>query len=114
MALLDHASSLAGLGERGACPRDETARELQVRYIYSGSTGAGLSGAMCLEEPGMRPEGCDPEDGDEVMELDLNDEPRVLLDFLNARRRKVAKSLFWTPLGLPRRIELVVLDFLTL
>jgi len=35
----------------------------------------------------------DPEDDDGV-DLKLEDEPRVLLDYLNARRRKVAKSLF--------------------
>ena len=48
------------------------------------------------------------------MELDHDDEPKALLDFLNARRRRVAKSLFWMLLGLPRCIELAVLDFLTL
>ena len=36
-----------------------------------------------------------------------------MLDFLNARRRRVAKSLYWTLPGLPRYIELELLDFLT-
>ena len=62
----------------------------------------------------MRPEGSNPEDGDKGVELDLDDEPGALLDFLNARRRRVAKSLFQTLLGLPCRIELTVLNFLTL
>jgi len=48
------------------------------------------------------------------MELDLDDEPKALLDFLNARQRRVAKSLFRTLPGLPHRIELSMLDFLTL
>ena len=62
----------------------------------------------------MRPKGFDPDDGDERIELDLDDEPGALLHFLNAHRRRVAKSLFWTLPGLPRRIELTVLDFFTL
>ena len=56
----------------------------------------------------------DPKDDDERMGLDLNDEPGALLDFLNARRRRVAKSLFWMLPRLPCHIELSVLDFLTL
>ena len=40
-----------------------------------GSTGAGPSGMKSLEEPELRPEGSDPEDGDEGVELDLDDEP---------------------------------------
>ena len=47
------------------------------------------------------------------MELDLDDEPKALLDFLNARQRRVAKSLFRMLIGLLRRLELAVLDFLT-
>ena len=53
----------------------------------------------------MRPEGSDPEDGDEGMELDLDNEPGALLDFLNAPRRRVVKSLFWILPGLPHRID---------
>ena len=85
VAPLDPASGLTGLGKGGTCPRDGTARKLQVSRICLCSTGAGPSGARCLEEPKMRHEGSDPADGDEGMELDLNDEPRSLLDFLNAR-----------------------------
>ena len=39
-------------------------------------------------------EASDPEDDDDGLDLKLEDEPKVLLDYLNARRRKVAKSLF--------------------
>jgi len=46
-----------------------------------------------LDDHGVGLEVSDPEDDDGV-DLELEDEPRVLLDFLNARRRKVAKSLF--------------------
>ena len=46
-----------------------------------------------LDEAGAKPEGSDPEDGDERVEIDLDDKPGSLLDFLNARRRRVAKSL---------------------
>ena len=62
----------------------------------------------------MRLEGSNPQDGDEGMELDLDDEPGALLEFLNACRRRIAKSLFRTLPGLSRRTELSVLDFLTL
>ena len=67
--------------------------------ICSGSAGAGPSGARCLDEHGTRPEGFNPEDGDKGTELDLDDEPRVLLEFLNARRRRIVKSLFGRCLG---------------
>ena len=50
----------------------------------------------------MRPEGSDPKDSDEGVELDLDDEPGALLEFMNARRKRVVKSLFRTPPGLPR------------
>ena len=93
VAPLDLASGLACFDEGGACLREGTARKLQMPRICSGSARAGLSGARCLEEPGIRPEGSDPEDDDERMGLDLNDESEALLNFLNARRR-VAKSLF--------------------
>ena len=49
-----------------------------------GSAGAGLSGVKFLEEPVLRHEGTDPEDGDEGVELDLEDESGALLVFLNA------------------------------
>jgi len=78
VALLDHASDLGGFGEAGACPWKEIAWELQMPRICSGSAGADLSGARCLEEPEMRPEGSDPEDGDKEVELDLDDEPKAL------------------------------------
>ena len=77
-----------------------------------GSAGAGPSGVESLEYPGLRLEGFDLEDGDEGVELDLDDEPETLLIFLNARRQS-AKSLYRTLPGLPRRIKLGLLDFLT-
>jgi len=49
----------------------------------------------------MKPEGSDREDGDERVEIDLNDKPGSLLNFLNARRRRVAKSVYGCYLGLP-------------
>ena len=49
VAPLDRASGLAGLGERGACPQEGTAGELQIPRIYSSSVGVGLSGVRCLE-----------------------------------------------------------------
>ena len=105
MAPLDHASGLAGLGEGGVCRRDGTARGLKVPCFCPGSARAGV---RCLEEPGMRPEGSNPEG----MELDLDDEPGALLDFLNAHWRRVTKSMFRMLSRLPRCIELSVLDFL--
>ena len=69
-------------------------------------------GVESLEEPGLRPEGSDPKDGDEGVELDLDDELGALLVFLNARRRRVVKSLYRTLSRLPCRIELGLLDFL--
>jgi len=50
-----------------------------------GFTWAGPSGVKFLREPGLRPEVSDPEDGDEGLELNLDNEPGVLLVFLNAR-----------------------------
>ena len=61
----------------------------------------------------MRPEGFDPEDGDEGVDLCLDDEPGALLVFLNDRCKRVTKSLYWTLRRLPRCIELGLLDFLT-
>ena len=110
VAPLEPASGLAGLGEGGACPRDRIAQELRVPRICSSSARVVLSGARCLEEHRMRPEGSDPKDSDEGVELDLNDEPGALLDFLNAHERRVAKILFRTLPGLPRHVELSVLD----
>jgi len=48
----------------------------------------------------------------ERVEIDLDDEPGSLQDFLNAWQRKVAKSSFQTIYGLPRSIELELLDLL--
>ena len=45
--------------------------------------------------------------------MDLDDELRSLLDFLNARRRKVALSSPRAILGLSRHIELELLDLFT-
>ena len=76
------------------------------------SDGAGSSGMRFLDKVGVNPEGSSPGD-DEGVEIDLDDEPESLMDFLNARRRRVAKSLYRTLPGLPRHIELELLDFLT-
>ena len=62
--------------------------------ICPGFAKVGLSSVRCLEESRMRPESSEPKDGDEEMELDLDDEPGALLDFLNAHRRRISKSLF--------------------
>ena len=100
-APLEPASGLACFGEGGACPRERTARELQMPYICSRCVGASPTSARCIEEPEMRPECSDPEDSDEGVELDLDDEPRALLEFMNARRRRVSKSLFRMLPGFP-------------
>ena len=113
MAPLDPTSGLTGFGERGACPRERTARQLQITRLCLSSIRVSSSGGRYLEEPGMRPEGSDLEDGDEGVELDFDDEPEALLVFLSAHRKGVAKSLFWVLLGLPRCVKLVVLDSLT-
>jgi len=54
----------------------------------------------------------DPESGDGV-EINLDDEPRSLLDFLNAWRKKVTTSSFRVIPELSRHIELQLLDLLT-
>ena len=87
--------------------------EPQVSRARLGSDGAGLSGLRFLNGAGAKTEGSDPEDGDEGVEIDLDDEPRLLLDFLNARQRRDAKSLYQMLPGLTRRIKLWLLDFLT-
>jgi len=76
----------------------------------SSSDGVGPSGVKFLEEAGAKPEGSDPEGGDEGVDIDLDDEHESLLDFLNAWQRKDAKSSFRMIPGLPRRIELELLD----
>jgi len=65
------------------------------------SDGAGSSRVRLSEEA----EVFDPEGGDEKVEVDLDDEPGSLLDFLNAWR-KVAASSFWVIHGLSLHIEL--------
>ena len=77
-----------------------------------GFAGAGPSGVESFEGPGLRLEGSNPEDGDEEAELDHDDEPGVLLVFLNAKRRRVTKSLYRTLPDFPI-IELRLLYFLT-
>ena len=47
------------------------------------------------------------------MEIDLDDEPRSLLDFLNAWRKKATASSFRVILGLSHHIEFELLDLLT-
>ena len=47
-----------------------------------------------------------------MVEIDLDDEPGSLLDFLNAWW-KVAASSFWVIPGLSRHVELKLLDLLT-
>ena len=47
------------------------------------------------------------------MEIDLDDEPGLLLDFLNAWRKKVVASSFRVIPGLSRHIEIELLDLLT-
>jgi len=54
-----------------------------------------------FDDPGVRLEGSDLEDDDEGVELELDDEPGALQEFLNAQRRRVAKNLFRILLGLP-------------
>jgi len=49
-----------------------------------------------LEKVAARPDVSNHEDDGEGFELGLDDEPRSLLDFLNDRRRRVAKSLYRT------------------
>ena len=83
-----------------------------MSHVRLDSDRAGPSGVRFLDEAGVKPEGSDCEDGDERVEIDLDDEPRSLLDFLNVRRKKVAKSLYRTLLRLPRRIELKLHNFL--
>ena len=61
-------------------------------------------GCEVLDEVAARPDGSDPEDDGDGFEPDLEDETRSLLDFLNARRRRVMKSLYRTMPGLPHRI----------
>ena len=63
---------------------------------HLGSAGASPSGVESLEELGLRLKGFDPEDGDEGVELDLDDELETLLV-----RQRVAKSLYRTLPGLP-------------
>ena len=46
------------------------------------------------------------------MEVDLDDEPGSLLDFVNAWRKKVATSSFRVIPGLSYHIELELLDLL--
>ena len=67
--------------------------------------GAGPSGVKFFEEA----EGSDPAGSDNRVEVDLDDEPGSLLDFL----RKVASSSFWAIHGLSRSIEPELLDFFT-
>ena len=80
-----------------------------VRALLS-FDGADPSGVKFLEEAGAKPKGSDPEGGDEGVDINLDEEHESLLDFLNAWQRKVAKSSFRMIPGLPRRIELELLD----
>ena len=57
-------------------------------------------------------EGFDAEGGDEGVEVDLDDEPGLLLDFLNTWR-KVITSSFWLISGLSHHIEIKLFDLLT-
>ena len=50
-----------------------------MSLAYINSDGAGSSGVRLFEEA----EGFDPKGGDEGVEVDLDNEPRSLLDFLN-------------------------------
>ena len=74
------------------------------------SDGAGPSGVKFLEEARAKPKGSDPDGGDEGVDIDLDDEHESLLDFLNTWQRKVANSSFRMIPGLPRRIELELLN----
>jgi len=87
-------------------------REPIVPCTRFGSARVGPSGVKFLEEPVVGPDSSDPDDDGEGLEPGLDDEPEFLLDFLNDRRRRVAKSLYRTLPGLPCRIELGLLDFL--
>ena len=78
--------------------------EPRVSRARLSSDGVGPSCVKFLKKAGAKPEGSDPEGGDEGVEIDLDDEPRSLQDFLNAWRRKVAKSSFRMIYGLPHHI----------
>ena len=75
---------------------------------YMSSDGAASSGVKFSEEA----EGSAPEGRDAWVEIDLDDEPGSLLDFLNVWREKVAAGLFRGILGLSRPVEVKLLDLL--
>ena len=58
--------------------------EPRVSRAHLDSDGVGPSDVRFLDEAGAKPEGSNPKDGDEGVEIDLDDGPRSLLDFLNA------------------------------
>ena len=87
-------------------------REPRVSHAQLDSDGAGSSGVRFLDDVGAKLEGSTRgqrlEGGDRS-----DDEPELLLNFLNAQQRRVAKSLYQMLPGLPCRIELELLDFFT-
>ena len=83
-------------------------REPWVSLAHLNSDGAGPSVLKFTEEA----KDSDPEGSDDEVEVNLDDEPRSLLDFLNTYRRKVASSLSWVIPGLSCHIELELLDLL--
>ena len=84
-------------------------RGLRMSSTHIGFEMAGSSGAEVPDEV-ERP---DSVDGAKEVEIDLDDEPRPFLDFLNAWRKKVATGELPRTPGLSRRIELKLLNHLT-
>ena len=77
-----------------------------------GSDGAGPSSMLFLDEVGAKPEGFDPEDGDDGVDIDLDDKPWIIAGLLECLVEKGCRVCWMLP-EITCHIELRLLDFLT-